>query len=60
MALALDSVEGFSVFKSSKLKKEAASEENDQSVNELLEGKKEYYRQLEVFLICFLLCCSSS
>ncbi|XP_049407304.1 DEAD-box ATP-dependent RNA helicase 57 isoform X2 [Solanum stenotomum] len=42
-----DSVEGFSVFKSSKLKKEAASEETDQSVNELLQGKKEYYQQLE-------------
>ncbi|XP_059305749.1 DEAD-box ATP-dependent RNA helicase 57 isoform X1 [Lycium ferocissimum] len=42
-----DSVEGFAVFKSSKLKKEAATEENDQSINELVEGKKEYYRQLE-------------
>lgn len=42
-----DPVEGFSVFKSSKLKEEAGSDENDQSVNELLEGKKEYYRQLE-------------
>ncbi|KAJ8532866.1 hypothetical protein K7X08_015755 [Anisodus acutangulus] len=42
-----DSVEGFPVFKSSKLKKEVANEENDQSVNELVEGKKEYYRQLE-------------
>ncbi|KAJ8538304.1 hypothetical protein K7X08_014844 [Anisodus acutangulus] len=42
-----DSVEGFAVFKSSKLKKEVASEENDQSVNELVEGKKEYFRQLE-------------
>lgn len=51
MALVLD-VEGFSVFKSSKLKEEAASEETDQSVNELLQGKKEYYQQLEVCLIC--------
>ncbi|KAK4342984.1 hypothetical protein RND71_038800 [Anisodus tanguticus] len=42
-----DSVEGFAVFKSSKLKKEVANEENNQSVNELVEGKKEYYRQLE-------------
>nr|XP_016504604.1 PREDICTED: DEAD-box ATP-dependent RNA helicase 57-like [Nicotiana tabacum] len=42
-----DSVDGFSVFKNSKLQKESASEENDQSANELLEGKKEYYRQLE-------------
>uniref|UniRef100_A0A5B7BN36 RNA helicase n=1 Tax=Davidia involucrata TaxID=16924 RepID=A0A5B7BN36_DAVIN len=40
-----ETVEGFNVFKSSK--SEAVTEENDQTENETLHGKKEVYRQME-------------
>nr|GLL41037.1 DEAD-box ATP-dependent RNA helicase 57 [Ipomoea trifida] len=42
-----DPVEGFSVFTSSKSKTEADGEGKEHIGSEILEGKKEYYRQLE-------------
>lgn len=51
----LDPVEGFSVFTSSKSKTEADGEGKEHIGSEILEGKKEYYRQLEVTLFLFVI-----
>lgn len=45
--LCLEPVKGFNVFKSSK--SAAVTEENNQTEDEIAQGKKELYRKMEVF-----------
>lgn len=45
-----ETVEGFSVFKSSKSEEPVVKEENEQPENDLSLEKKKFYQQLEVLL----------